>query len=247
MVTIHGDGVHQRVVMGNVYLFKRNAIVIPNDGAIDVDREVQRFQQASDYSLRLVQYLYTRALTKTSRSNTRMFKTYLALLEDDACAQSVIDMITNEGMSAECAVSRTGERFAEIFSAIENEYMNAQAIDVKDVANILLATLQNRFVEVPIMRGRVVLAEDMLPSEVMGLGFGRVSALVVANATVDSYVAAVAKTMCIPTIVGINEPLMEASYASRLAIVDGYSGTVYIDPTESTLVDITHMVASSVE
>ncbi len=245
MVTMHGSGVYQRIVMGNVSFLDDDKLDFSSTTIVDTEKEVLRFKHAHIESLKIVQYLYTRALTKTSRSNTKVFQSYLAILEDKLCIQTAIKMIEEESMCAEQAIIATSERISEMFLSIENEYMHSQAVDVKDVAKLIIKNLLYDFVDLPIIRrSSIVCAEELSPTDVIELGCRRVQALVVANTSSNDYVSSVCRTMAIPTIMGVGKGILDDSYKNKLAIVDSYSGTLYINPTEDTIVNITRMVAT---
>jgi phosphotransferase system enzyme I (PtsI) len=246
MVTMHGTGVHQRIVMGNLSFFEAPMLDFSNTAVMDTQNEILRFRYAHKQSLKLIQYLYTRALTKTNRSNTKVFQSYLAILEDQLFIETVIKMITEEGMSADCAVVATGKRVAEVFLSIENEYMYSQAIDVQDVAKLIVKNLLYNLTDAPIRKNGIVCAYNLTPSDVIELGCRNVKAIVVAKDSNNSYISSVVRTMCIPTILGVGNDIMDTSYRHKLAIADSFSGTLYIDPNEDTIVNITRMVASNV-
>ena len=87
--------------------------------------------------------------------------------------------------------------------------------------------------EIPASRGAIICADDLTPSEAIGLNRESVLAFVTAGGSVSSHTAILSRSMGIPAVLAVGDSLLSLKDGAE-AIVDGFSGTVYIDPDDST-------------
>ena len=115
--------------------------------------------------------------------------------------------------------------------------MKARAADVRDISNRLIGALSDKKEKEAIFDGRevgIICADDLAPSETMQLDREKVAAFITSEGSVNSHTAILARTMGIPAVVDVGEELMEAKDGVE-AIVDGFTGKVYLEPNAATL------------
>ena len=144
-------------------------------------------------------------------------------------------MIQNEEVNAEYAVAVTGDNFSKMFASMEDEYMQARAVDVKDISNRLISNLcgDEQF-DWDAMEPSIIVADDLAPSETVQLDKDKVLSFVTVHGSLNSHSAILARTMGIPALVGTKLPV-DDTVNGKLGIVDGTNGIIYVDPDEVTL------------
>ncbi len=249
MITLIGKGVYGGIAIGKLSFFRRNGSPVPRYTVRDVDAELCRFQRAKENALCELKELYEKALRDIGESGAQIFEIHGMMLEDDDYNDSVRNTIRTERINAEYAVSTAAENFSMVFSSMDDPYMQARAADVRDISMRLIESLSGKSAaREESVRGeqRIVCADDLAPSETMQLDRTRVSAFITAEGSVNSHTAILARTMGIPAVVDVGEELMQAGNGTT-AIVDGFTGRVYLDPDEKTLTDMKRRLAEDVK
>ncbi len=233
MTVLKGKGVFGGVAFGKIHIYKRAQNEVTRYSIEDVDAEINRYENAKEKSLQQLQVLYNKALQEVGESNAMIFQIHQMMIEDLDYCESIINMIKNQKVNAEYAVGTTGENFSEMFSSMEDSYMKERAADVKDVSKRILSTLADEksgdgiTFDEPV----IVAADDLAPSETVQLDKSKVLAFITKKGSASSHTAILARTMNIPAIIGVGNQLKE-KYDGMNAIVDGFNGEIFIDPTE---------------
>lgn len=237
MITLTGKGVYGGIAIGRLSFFHRRDVSVRRYTVRDAEAEIERFRAAKEQALHELQRLYEKALHDIGESGAQIFEIHRMMLEDDDYNDSVVNAVRTEQVNAEYAVQSTAENFSVVFSSMDDPYMKARASDVRDVSDRLVRALMGEREEgeaIPSGEARIVCSNDLAPSETMQLDRDRVSAFVTAEGSVNSHTAILARTMGIPAVVDVGDGLMQAADGSE-AIVDGFSGKVYLYPDGQTL------------
>lgn len=237
MVTLSGKGVYGGIAIGRLSFFRRNGVCVRRYTVSGVQEEQRRFETAKRQTLDDLGELYEKALRNIGESGAQIFEIHRMMLEDDDYNDSVLNTIRTERVNAEYAVHTASENFSMVFSSMDDPYMKARAADIRDISNRLIAALEGRREEEPLLSGgeaRIVCADDLAPSETMQLDRESVAAFITSEGSVNSHTAILARTMGIPAVVDVGDGLMEAADDTE-AIVDGFTGRVYLSPDAETL------------
>lgn len=235
MITISGKSVFGGVAIGKLMFYQRNDKVIKRTHVDDVDAEWERFQEAKNTAVDQLKGLYNKALEDVGEANAMIFEIHQMMLEDLDYLESIENIIRTQEVNAEYAVATTADNFAKMFSAMDDAYMQGRAADVKDVSERVLDILcgvDTGFKEMT--EPCIIAADDLAPSETVQLDKSKVLGFATQYGSSNSHTAILARTMNIPAVIGLGEDLLE-EYSGRDAIIDGFTGTLYIDPDESTL------------
>ena len=235
MITISGKSVFGGVAIGKLMFYQRNDKVIKRTHVDDVDAEWERFQEAKNTAVDQLKGLYNKALEDVGEANAMIFEIHQMMLEDLDYLESIENIIRTQEVNAEYAVATTADNFAKMFAAMDDAYMQGRAADVKDVSERVLDILcgvDTGFKEMT--EPCIIAADDLAPSETVQLDKSKVLGFATQYGSSNSHTAILARTMNIPAVIGLGEDLLE-EYSGRDAIIDGFTGTLYIDPDESTL------------
>ena len=235
MHIISGKAVFSGVAIGKLSLYKRNEQQIKRFKIEDTTAEINRFEEARDCAKNQLQGLYEKALKEVGEANAMIFEVHQMMLEDLDYLDSIHNIISNQMVNAEYAVATTADNFAAMFSAMDDDYMRERAADVKDISErVINALLGNASGAVDSNEPMIILADDLAPSETVQLDKDKVLGFVTVNGSTNSHTAILARTMNIPAIIQADIELDE-KYDGMQAIVDGHTGTVYIQPDEETM------------
>ena len=234
MVTISGKSVFGGVSIGKLLFYQRNEKVIKRTHVDDVDKEWSRFQKAKDTAVAQLKKLYDKALDDVGEANAMIFEIHQMMLEDLDYLESIENIIRTQEVNAEYAVDTTADNFAKMFAAMDDAYMQGRAADVKDVSERVLDILCGvsdgmKEMDEPC----IIAADDLAPSETVQLDKSKVLGFATMYGSSNSHTAILARTMNIPAVIGLGEALRQ-EYDGKDAIIDGFTGTLYIDPDEET-------------
>ena len=238
MITLKGKSVFGGVAIGKISFYKRNETVIKREHVEDSDAEYQRFLDAKDEALGELSTLYEKAVNDVGEANAMIFEVHQMMLEDLDYQESIENIIKTQKVNAEFAVATTADNFAKMFASMDDAYMQGRAADVKDVSERVLNILSGAGTGVVKTEEPVIIAaDDLAPSETVQLDKDKVLAFATMYGSSNSHTAILARTMNIPAIIGIGD-MMSPEYDGKMAVVDGFTGQIYIDPDEKTLADM---------
>lgn len=247
MIKISGKSVFGGVAIGKLLFYQRSDKVIKRIHVDDVDAEWKRFQEAKDLAVSQLKGLYDKALEDVGEANAMIFEVHQMMLEDLDYLESVENIIRTQEVNAEYAVATTADNFAEMFSSMDDAYMQGRAADVKDVSERVLDILSGVDTGLKEMtEPYIIAADDLAPSETVQLDKSKVLGFATMYGSSNSHTAILARTMNIPAVIGLGEDLLQ-EYSGREAIIDGFTGTLYIDPDEETMKEMQEKRAKDLE
>ena len=235
MLTIQGKSVSDGVAIGRIFLYPTKRFQIEHRQIADITAEIERFHKARQKADEEWQTVYQETESTRGEGNAAIFEVYRMLLADENFIQSVESKITEQSLNAEAAVVDTANELCRQFAAMEDDYMQARALDIQDVAERLLVMLGGEQEIRPLlMEDSIVLADNLTPSQTVRLDKKRVLAFVTVRGSLHSHVAVLARGMNIPALVATPISLSE-DLNGRFAVVDGGQGIFYMDPDKSLL------------
>ena len=234
MITIKGKSVFGGVSIGKIMFYKRNEKVIKRTHVDDVDAEWKRFCDAKDTAVSQLKELYDKAIEDVGEANAMIFEIHQMMLEDLDYLESIENIIRTQEVNAEFAVATTADNFAQMFAAMDDAYMQGRAADVKDVSERVLDILCGVSGGMKEMTEPcIIAADDLAPSETVQLDKSKVLGFATMYGSSNSHTAILARTMNIPAVIGLGEDLL-TKYDGKMAVIDGFTGMLYIDPDEET-------------
>lgn len=236
MVTFKGKGVSGGVAMGRVSVFRRDDIIVKRKKTDNAENEILRFESAKKAALSQLGEIYEKALKEVGEAGAAIFEIHMMMTEDEDYNDAVTEMIRCQNVNAEYAVASTSDNFAQMFSAMDDAYMQARAADVRDISNRLIDCLTENTQGFSQLAERVIIcADDLAPSETVSLDKDKVLAFVTAHGSSNSHTAILARSMNIPAIIGVGEEFLSAVHDGDFAVADGFSGEIILNPDEITI------------
>lgn len=265
MKTYRGKSAFEGIAVGRIQVRQRSCRPVSRTEVQDTEAELERYRRAREKASEQLGQLYEKALREIGEADAAIFEAHRMLLEDGGWNEAVETLVRDSRVSAEYAVASAGDRFARMFAAMQDGYMSARAADMKDISERVIRILQeeaeadinaadanvsanaadaNASANENIAAGGaagscaeeavIVAAEDLAPSETVQMDKDKVLAFVTAQGSLNSHTAILARTMGIPALVGTGVS-PDASWDGKTGIVDGFSGTFYVEPEETLL------------
>lgn len=238
MQIYNGKSVFGGIAIGKISVYQKKEQQVKRVKIDDPEQEMARYEKAKAEGIKQLQGLYDKVLREVGEANAAIFEVHQMMMEDDGYNESVENIIRSQGVNAEYAVATTGDNYAQMFSAMDDDYMRERAADVRDISERLLTILNGEETgAVDADEPKIIVAEDLAPSETVQLDKDKVLSFVTVKGSLNSHTAILARTMAIPALVNTSVSL-ESEMDGRLGIVDGADGTFYVDPDEETLAEM---------
>ena len=236
MQVYSGKSVFRGIAIGKISVYRKNEQQVKRVRTEDTKGELARYEAAKAAAIEQLQELYQKALKEVGEANAAIFEIHQMMLDDGDYNESVENIIETQKVNAEYAVAVTGDNFAQMFRAMDDDYMRERAADVKDISERVLSVLhggQKRKVvtDEPV----IIVADDLAPSETVQLEKDMVLSFVTVHGSVNSHTAILARTMAVPALIGTEELPLDDTVDGKLAVVDGLNGKIYVEPDAQTL------------
>ena len=228
-----GKSIFKGIAIGKILFYQKGEQPVKRVKIEDTAEQIKRYEDARAKAAEQLQGLYEKALKEVGEANAAVFEVHQMMLEDDDYIDSVVNIIETQQVNAEFAVATTGDNFAKMFAEMEDDYFKARAADVKDISERMVNILSGNesggaIGDEPV----IVVAEDLAPSETVQMDKEKLLAFATRLGSANSHTAILARTMNIPALIEVD---IKEEWNGKMAVVDGYTGTFYIDPDEETL------------
>lgn len=232
MEIIQGKAIFGGIAIGPISFFAKEQKQVKRTKVEDTEAEIARYEAALATAIEQLGALYEKALKEVGESEAQIFEVHQMMLEDDDYNDSVKNIITSQGLNAEYAVATTGDNFSTMFAAMDDEYFQARAVDVKDISeriiNVLMGIGEAKVSDEP----SIIVAEDLAPSETVQMDKSKLLGFVTRLGSSNSHTAILARTMNIPALIQVD---IKEEWNGKQAIIDGFSGKFIIEPEADVL------------
>jgi phosphotransferase system enzyme I (PtsI) len=239
MDTYKGKSAYKGFAIGPIHVIEKVDNKICLKPITDVTDEIKRLDDAVIKAQEQLKVLYSKAVEEIGEDDAEIFNMHQMMLEDEDYIDAIHDSIQDKLWNAEYAVTEAGKEFAQMFSDMDDEYMNARSADVLDISTRLVNTLlgDTRHSVSPV-EPSVIVADDLTPSITMEFDKSKVLALVMKEGSLNSHTAILARMMSIPALVSTNLGVLKDLHG-KLSFVDGKQGTFYVEP-DSDIMEEAH-------
>lgn len=234
MLKINGKSISGMVTIGPLKIFRHQEFDIVQTTVDRPETEVARFDSARNTACAKMEQFYQEAVSHVGLDNAFIFKVYQHMLTSSSFIDSIRSIIRNQSVNAEYAIGQAEQNFIQIYSAGSDTYMQAHVSDMKEVSRILLRVLRQKKVLFSTDEPCILYADDLTPSETIQMDTSKILGFVTKEGTPTSHTAILARALGVPAIVATGEDV-DYAYDGKTAVIDGFSGTVYLEPTPGVL------------
>lgn len=236
---LQGVAASPGVAIGRAFLFRSEELDVPRYTVDEsaVEAEIARFQSALEKTRHELEEIKKKS-EKELGSHARIFKGYLMILEDPMFVDEVHHEIRHTKSNAEFVVTEVTNRFVDLISKIENEYISLRTIDIRDVARrVIHNLLGKKRMELSILPGEViVVSHDLSPSDTALMDKRHVLGFATDVGSRSSHTSIMARALEIPAVVGLGSVTQRVK-TGDLIIIDGNHGKILINPDETIVQD----------
>jgi phosphotransferase system enzyme I (PtsI) len=236
MDTLKGIAASNGIAIGPAFLYQRTELEINRCLIDDVEAELSRFKTALELSRHDLDDIYQKAEAESGAAQAEIFKAQAMMLDDPELVDTVKKLVAEQKVNVEAALYDTAENFAKMLEALEDEYLSARALDIRDVSSRILRNLMG-VSETPseaLADPAIIVAKDLTPSDTILLDKAFVIGFCTAEGGATSHTAILARGLGIPAVVGAGEQVLTIETGTSM-ILNGDSGEVLLEPDEDTL------------
>ncbi|MCF6281631.1 MAG: phosphoenolpyruvate--protein phosphotransferase [Candidatus Polarisedimenticolaceae bacterium] len=230
-----GVGVSRAIAIGPAHLLKSGLIEVQPStiSAKQIDAECESFLQAIKLARRQLKAVRNKIPASTPSDISAFIDTHLLMLEDSALAEAPLELVRIHCLSAAYALQVKRDALVKVFDEMDDPYLRTRKDDVDHVVNQIQKNLRNLGMDVtstPDLQGRIIIASDLTPADAILMGNRGVAAFITEYGSPMSHTAILARSLGIPTIVGVHNATRYLQQDETL-IVDSEQGIVLADPS----------------
>lgn len=235
MIVINAVGASEGISVGTLVARKKDKREITKIYVENFESEIDRYIKAKSEVIDRLEKMYQNTLKNCGEKEAELFKVHQMMLDDDSYHGSVLDLIKSERQNAEYAIKTSSQKLVDMFSQMEDGYMQSRAEDVISISRMLIDSLMGNELSSlkNIAPGSILFADELNAGEISEIKKAGVGGLITPSGSPTSHASILARVMGIPTIVGIGDQLKD-EFFGKLIIIDGSSGGMYIEPDEET-------------
>lgn len=235
MQIYQGKSVYSGIAIGKIRVYKKGEQQIRRVQVVDIELELERFEEAKVSTINQIATLYEKAKKEMGEGNAAIFEIYEAILADDNYVSDITTLIEEKGYNAEYAVAVVKDKYLQMFATMEDEYLKARALDIRDISERLLEALQkSEDFQTDDEEPVIIVSEELTPSEALQLDMSKVMGFVTVGGSIYSHTAILAKTRGIPALINVDINI-DASLDGMTAILNGEEGILCVEPEPKVL------------
>lgn len=230
-----GKSILKKIAVGKIFYYEKKQATVKREKIEDIEAEIARFTHAKEEAIVQLEQLYEKARAEVGETEAAVFEVHKMMIDDEDYTDSIYHIIRSQEMCAEYAAAVTGDNFSSMFAAMDDEYMKARALDVKDISDRLVGILTGQQEDISELEEPVILVvDDLAPSETVQIDKSKLLGFVTRYGSSNSHTAILARTMNIPALMEVD---IKKEWHGKAAVLDGYEGQILIEPDEETIVE----------
>ena len=244
MIHKQGIGASEGLAIGNAFHYIVEEVEIEKHYVTDPEEECKRFFEAVEASRKEITEIMYQTETNIGIDEAKIFASHLLILEDVELIDPIKNLITEEKVNAQFAVQTIATSIIIMFNGMDDEYLKERALDIYDVKRRIIAHLNGQPILnlMTLQEPIILVAHDLTPSDTATLNPKYVKAIITEIGGKTSHTAIIAKSLSIPSIVGLENALHIIPKKATL-IVNGKTGQCIIDPTPDMLHEHEQLIA----
>ncbi|WP_300754800.1 phosphoenolpyruvate--protein phosphotransferase [uncultured Brachyspira sp.] len=233
---ISGIGVSPGIAIGKVYLLLKKDIIVSKCPCANVAEEQKKLLEARNKTKEQLLKIRETTAKKVSEEKAEIFDAHITLLEDEDLLEEVNNIIADDKVCAEYALSQGIEVYTKILSEVEDEYLRERAGDLMDISDRWIRNIQGEeIVDVSnLPKDSIVVARDLTPSDTANLDLDNTLGFITEIGGRTSHTSIMARSLELPAVVGIGEILKDLEN-NQTIIINGNTGAVIIDPSKESI------------
>ncbi|MCR8558931.1 phosphoenolpyruvate--protein phosphotransferase [Mucilaginibacter sp. BJC16-A38] len=234
-----GIGVSPGISIGKAFLLQKKKAALTCillTTPEEIAAAVEQFDDAITNSVNEIEAIKSNTL---SDEDLAILETQIELLSDPEIRDGVVEKIEIEYKNPNDALLEVVDVFVQLFENMDDEYMRARAVDIRDIGNRILKNLNGQTSGNQVFEpDTIIIAEDLSPSDTITMDVSRVTGFATQMGSKTSHAAIIAKSKGIPAVVGCGADLISIKN-NDVIILDGSQGLVLINPGQELIDEYT--------
>ena len=228
-------GVSPGIAIAPALLFFHDRCDVPSYAVTDLEAELLRLDMAMQKTRKDLETIYDRVVQELGNRHAAIFHAHIMILDDVVLREELTAHLTEHQKNVEHTLDALAKRYAQAMDSVDDPRFRERTADMLDVVDRVLRHLLDA--ERPNLRRleqkSIVVAHDLTPSDTASMDTSKAVGLIIEAGSVTSHSAILARALEIPAVIGV-ENAPSAVGAGTMAIVDGSSGRIILDPTKET-------------
>ncbi|MBQ9097360.1 MAG: phosphoenolpyruvate--protein phosphotransferase [Clostridia bacterium] len=238
-----GKSVNPMIAIGKVFVLESKDAAAKKIKTESSEKELERFESAKLKAISQLEVLYEKTMRSVGEEEAEIFEIHAMMLEDDDYNDEITQIIEKEKVNAEYAVATACEKFRDMLIATGDSYMQSREADIKDISDRLINCLSGKNLsDIELPENSVICAEDLTPTQTMELDKNKICGFVTAYGSENSHAAILARTMNVPSLIGVGEEFLSEIENGTDVIVDGISGRLILSPDEDEILKARQLI-----
>lgn len=231
------------IVMGQSSIYKRRKPTVSSNRVADdgIPHQVAQFHRARKKAKKELNHLLA---TKPDEDSVALINTQIEMLKDPELCERVEQQINENNQSADSAIQSVFGDYLKVIKQNHNDSFAERSVDIADVRDRLIQIIHNHDDE--IVGGSILVAKELSPREVIAFSNQNIKGIIMDRGGTTSHAAIIARSMNIPTIVGVKKGTRLIN-AEDEVIIDGRNGDVIVHPTEETKAKYRELIEQQVQ
>ena len=245
MERIYGKSIYEGIVIAEPYLKGKNNLEIESFSVSEgnIEKEVERYENAVLKAKNKLSHLIHDLKGKVAEKDLQILSVHFMMLDDPMFKDEIKISLKKDKINVEEVIKRTVTKYSDAFKKMKNPLYRQRALDIQDIGERLLEALADNESAYDALNGKILIAHDILPSELLNI-FNKkidVKGIVMEYVGETSHTAILAKSLEIPTFMGGND-IMKKEWGEYI-VLDTYSEkpVVIAKPTVETLKKYKHL------
>jgi len=236
--TYKGIGVSPGIAIGRAVIVEKRVAAVYRVPIREeeIPGEVTRFLESLEKTREELLVLKDKVSRSMGEEFASIFEAHAMIVSDPSFADKVIQKLESEQVNAEWALAEVQEEYQARFASFDDEYLRERMADVKDVADRVLTHLSGiaHHDLAEINHDIIIIADDLTPSDAVHFNRRPIVGFATETGGRTSHTSIIAKSLFMPAVIGVPK-LTKIIDNDELVIVDGYEGTLLVNPTPAMI------------
>jgi phosphotransferase system enzyme I (PtsI) len=208
----------------------------------EIEAELLRFERALRESSHDLEVISSRVAGGMGVVESEIFLAQNHIMNDVAIVRQIKDMVRNTRKNVEAVIFDVYRNYEDKFRAMDSPYLRERVSDISEIRRRLLDSLKQ---QKPGFKcegqqhcsrgaGRIIVAEEFTADMMAHMNFERVRGFATEHGGISSHAAIIARSLGIPAVTGLKN-ITEFAKCGQKVLLDGDSGTVYLDPDDDVI------------
>lgn len=235
-----GVGISDGIAIGTICIYENKLGEVVKYFLKDpkaINEEIERYRTTLNQTEFQLEENKKKVEERVGKTTSAILEAHISILRDPLFQEEIPNAISEKGTNAEAVIVEELERMEKVFSEMKDSYFQDRFIDVKDVAKRLINNLLNRGEDIFCSldsEDTIIFTREIGPSDAVHFTYKKVGGIVTETGGETSHAAIIARSMGIPAVISV-ENILPSVQTGDLAIIDGNTGLVFVNPKENVL------------